>query len=161
MKFRSFFALGLAIICSACVDTSSPTRTIASAVNAIHKNEVDDLKATLTKEALANYGSQEGLKILQADLVGSKNLVLGKAVLMDETGRYRSYQQNLYGKKEGRADKERIWNMDLLCRFWEVQQSPSHPCNPQNPDCNMNPEPITKEYENCRIQGLVRGQTIP
>ncbi len=156
--------LGLCAIAFAvagCVNTSSPSATVASAVYSLRENNLKDLDAVLSDDAQEKYAHEEGMKVLLADISAYKKLELGRPALMNETNKYRYYQQNLYGKVENNSQREKVWNMDITCYYWYTRK-PERPCNPaNNPNCSPFPTPEYEEHEDCRIVALHRAGENP
>lgn len=112
-------ALVAAFALAGCNDLSTPEAALGSAFKAIKKNKLGAFKATLSGDALAQYGNAEGLKALATQLSGLKVSLGNKQYLWNRRVSHRhdrySYSLDILVKAEGQATESRFKTAFVVC----------------------------------------------
>jgi hypothetical protein len=105
-------------------DLHSPQGALGSAYHAVEKNDLDGFREALTGEALASYGSDQGLKQLQAEIAPFDHLklenMLSSTVIRNPNGRgiLRVYTVDVLGDRKfarGVMKNLRVFNATVIC----------------------------------------------
>ncbi len=104
---------------SACNDLSSPESTLASAATAAGKNNLKDLRETLSGDALATYGNPAGMATIQKALAGFEVKTANKKYLGGRRLNYRhevyTYSLDVLARAKGTKDYSKLWSSVVVC----------------------------------------------
>lgn len=120
---------------TACNDFGSPKGVVKTSASALKENDSELFFKTLTGDALQQYGSEEGMVILQKELGEFLKVRIGSVTLTShqqgENGKdvLRTYQVEVLGRKFENSDPVNLLNAQVTCKVtytWD----PPHPKRP-------------------------------
>ena len=133
----------LALAATACTVDSTPELIVGSAASALKKNNLGQFKETLSGSALEQYGSLEGMTILQSKIGGQKlRTTAPQSIAVDPTqgGQMNAYTLSVLN----RETEAKLLDLIVDCNFDDTLPPPA--CgNPsptacgviQNPHCTI------------------------
>jgi hypothetical protein len=144
MKKLTMFAWAVLVLAAtACTVDSTPQLIVASASSALRKNNLGQFKEALSGSALEQYGTQEGMTILQNKLAGQKlRTTAPQSIAVDpsQSGQLSVYTVSVLN----RSTDAKLLDLTVNCNYDNTVPPPT--CgNPlpdscgiaQNPHCSI------------------------
>jgi hypothetical protein len=151
-KLMVVCALALAVAMlglAGCDDYVTPAGVVRTAAQKLKENKVGGFRAALKGEALARFGTRDGMSELAKRLGAYASLSVGKAHQTSLTPVTNNgfqtavafYDVDVYGKESAAAPKEsRLMTAFVQCDIYGLEQTPTSPIPGQPSECRVFPE---------------------
>jgi hypothetical protein len=147
---------------SACYDDTSPKGILASAYDALQKNDTKVFTKTLSGRAKRSFGTLDGMIKLQNAMkdydVTVANVLLRESSREPNGNETKVYDADIVGRPAGVTDAtySRLITAQIACHLYKMRQNMGH-CydgpSGWNPDCDFDGN-YAQTVTECRIVGL-------